>query len=157
MTKILPPPLAELEARLELEPGTLEGPERVRAEKALADAVTLVLAEVHPATALRWTAAAPDVVELVVLTAARRGYENPRGVNQETLGEHTVGLSESTGVYLTARELIQIQRAATRRKGFSGSVRTPSAYGTAALPTTVYVPVADGSRPVPFYALEEVL
>lgn len=130
----LPPSLAALESRLGLEPGALDGPDKVRAEAALDDATTLVLAEVSERTGHIWAAgAAPAVVELVVLTAARRGYENPRGINQETLGEHTVGLSESTGVYLTFREASQIARAATGRRGFTGSVRTPSAYNSGAV------------------------
>ncbi|WWV91841.1 head-tail adaptor Ad1 [Microbacterium phage phiMiGM15] len=155
-TRPLPPPLSALETRLGFDAGTLEDVEKTRAEEALEDAVTLVLAEVAPATANRWTNAAPRIVELVVLTAARRGYENPRGINQETLGEHTVGLSESTGVYLTAREVMQIRRAATGRGSFTGSVRTPSAYASDPDALTAYVPV-DGSRPVPFLHVPEVL
>jgi len=103
--------------------------DKARAEAALADATTLVLAEVTPAIAERWTANAPRAIELVILTAARRGYENPRGIYQETLGEHTVGLTEATGVYLTVLELAQVRRAAYGRDGgFVGTVRTPSAY-----------------------------
>ncbi|GEB46938.1 hypothetical protein MTE01_28830 [Microbacterium testaceum] len=155
-TRPLPPPLSSLETRLGLEADTLEGAERDRAEEALEDAVTLVLAEVSERTADRWASSAPRVVELVVLTAARRGYENPRGIAQETLGEHTVGLTESTGVYLTAREVMQVRRAATGRAGFTGSVRTPTAYGTPVYPATLYVPVSD-SRPIPFLSASEVL
>jgi hypothetical protein len=152
----LPPPLSSLETRLGLDVGTLEDVDRARAEEAIEDAVTLVLAEVSERTADRWASSAPRVVELVVLTAARRGYENPRGIAQETLGEHTVGLTESTGVYLTAREVMQVRRAATGRNGFTGSLRTPTAYGTPVYPTTLYVPVVDG-RPVPFLHVPEVL
>lgn len=127
--RVIPPALSDLETRLGLETGTLEGIDKARAEEALDDATTLVLAEVSKHTAAKWSAgSAPSVARLVVLTAARRGYENPRGINQETLGEHTVGLSESTGVYLTLREAAQIKRAATGRPGFTGSVRTLSAY-----------------------------
>lgn len=124
----IPPALAELETRLGLAAGDLDGVEQLRAQAALADATTLVLAEVSAQTAELWAVSAPPAVVLVVLTAARRGFENPRGIAQETLGEHTVGLTEATGVYLTARELAQVQRAATRSKGLVGSIRTPSAY-----------------------------
>ncbi|MEO2133385.1 MULTISPECIES: hypothetical protein [unclassified Microbacterium] len=157
MPRTIPPPLSELEVRLGLEEGTLEGTDKSRAERALDDATSLVLAEVATSVGEKWGSDAPAVVELVVLTAARRGYENPRGIQQETFGAHTVGLSESTGVYLTARELAQVRRAATGRRmvGYTGSVRTPSAYEGGDLPATTYIPV-DGSRPVPFLSAADI-
>lgn len=130
MPNPLPPPLAALESRLGLPAGTLQAEDKKRAEDALDDAATLVLAEVSERTAAKWQTEAPKVVTLVALKAARREFENPQGVNQETLGEHTVGISESSGVYLTGREIAQVRRAATGRTGgFVGSIRTPSAYG----------------------------
>ena len=67
---------------------------------------------------------------LVVLKAARREFENPRGLSSESLGEHAIGTTDTSGVYLTAREIAQVVRAARGRSGgFVGSVRTPSAYG----------------------------
>lgn len=132
MASPLPPPLSELLERLGVEESDLDAAETVRAERALHDATVLVLDEAPTATAAAWRESAPEVIEVVVLTAARRGYENPRGLAQETFGEHTVGISETSGVYLTPRELARVQRAAfgrTTRPGFIGSVRTPSAYG----------------------------
>lgn len=130
MPNTLPPPLAALETRLGLPTGTLQAEDKARAEAALEDAATLILAEVSETLGGKWATAAPKVVILVALKAARREYENPQGINQETLGEHTVGISESSGVFLTGRELAQIRRAATGRRGsYVGSVRTPSAYG----------------------------
>lgn len=126
----LPPPVAALEVRLGLAEGTLQDEDKARAEAALEDATTLILAEVSETVGARWEAAAPKVVALVALKAARREYENPQGINQETLGEHTVGISESSGVFLTGRELAQIERVATGKRAlYVGSVRTPSAYG----------------------------
>jgi hypothetical protein len=120
----LPPPVSELEAILGVE---LDGVDRTRAERALNAATTLALVEVPTRTAQTWAqGAAPEVVELVIVTAARRGYENPRGILTESLGEHSVSLSESTGVYLTRREVELIERAAKRRRVYS--IRTPSAY-----------------------------
>ena len=124
----LPPALEALEARLG---APVEDADRPRALAALEDATVLVLAEVSARTAALWEAgAAPRVVELVVLTAARRGFENPRGILSETLGEHTVSVSSSTanGVYLTSLEAATIARLANPRR--VGSVRTPSAYAT---------------------------
>ena len=129
MPQLLPPPLSSLEARLGLALGTLQGEDAIRAEAALDDAATLILAEVSASTAATWSADAPAVVVLVALKAARREFENPQGYNTESLGNHTVGLSETSGVYLTGREIAQVRRAANGRRGaYVGTVRTPSAY-----------------------------
>ncbi|WP_162942866.1 hypothetical protein [Cryobacterium soli] len=126
----LPPSVTDLEARLGLPPGTLADEDKARAEASLEDATTLALAEVSPAKAYAWEANAPKIVALVVLKAARREYENPRGVNQETQGDHSVGLSETSGVYLTNREIGQIRRAATgQQTSYVGSLVLASAYG----------------------------
>ncbi|WNO26028.1 head-to-tail adaptor [Arthrobacter phage Wildwest] len=125
----LPPPVSSLERRLGLPEGSLDGEDLARAQEALDDAATLALAEVSEAKQTLWATDAPKVVALVVLKAARREYENPRGLESEALGEHQVGLTDTSGVYLTAREIAQIKRAATGRTGgFVGTVRTPSAY-----------------------------
>ena len=124
----LPPPTSALEARLGL-PEPLDGEDEIRALAALEDATTLALAEVSATKATAWTADAPKVVVLIVLKAARREFENPRGMGQESLGEHSVSLTDTSGVYLTSREIAQIRRAASGRSGgFVGTVRTPSAY-----------------------------
>jgi hypothetical protein len=131
MTSPLPPLVSSLESRLGLPSGALQDEDLARATAALDDAATLALAEVSETLGEAWKLAAPAVVSLVVLKAARREFENPRGMNQESLGEHSVGLTDTSGVYLTAREVSQIRRAATGRTGgFVGSVRTPSAYAT---------------------------
>jgi hypothetical protein len=118
-----------LERRLGLAVGSLTGEDKVRAEDALDDAATLALAEVSETKQALWTVDAPKVVSLVVLKAARREFENPRGLNQESLGEHSVSLTDSSGVYLTAREIAQIKRAASGKSGgFTGSLRIRSAY-----------------------------
>ncbi|WDS51644.1 head-to-tail adaptor [Microbacterium phage Barnstormer] len=159
MPTTLPPSVEELARRIGLEAVDLADPGvTARLTDALEDATTLALAEVSDKLAERWRVNAPAVVRLVILKAARREYENPRGINQETLGEHTVGLSDVSGVYLTAREVAQIERAVSGRKGaYVGSIRTPTAYGVPAVTPTVYTPVSDGSRPVPFLSLPEVL
>jgi hypothetical protein len=126
----LPPPVSSLEARLGVPAGSLVEEDLARAEAALEDATTLALSEVSDAKAAEWGLNAPRVVALVVLKAARREYENPRGISQEAQGDHSVSISESSGVYLTSRELAQIRRAAAGRPGgyFVGSVRITSAY-----------------------------
>jgi hypothetical protein len=64
---------------------------------------------------------------VIALKAARREFENPRGLARESLGEHSVSLSDSSGVYLTARERRTIHRLAYGSRYFVGDVRTPSA------------------------------
>jgi len=125
----LPPNVSELERRLGLPVGDLIGEDKARAEDALTDATTTALAEVPRNTANLWLADAPAIVRLVILKAARREYENPQGLETESLGEHAIGGMETSGVYLTPREVAQIKRAATGRLGgFTGTIRTPSAY-----------------------------
>lgn len=130
MANPLPPPLSALETRLGLPEGELADEDRKRAEAALDDATTLALAEVSPTRADLWTSNAPSVVRLVILKAARREYENPQGLTQETLGEHMIGNSQTSGVYLTGAEVAQLRRAATGRSGgFVGTVRIGTAFG----------------------------
>lgn len=62
----------------------------------------------------------PRVIVTVVLAVARRAFENPEGMSQESIGSYSYSLATGTvpGVYLTAEE-----RAMVRRAG-GGSVRT---------------------------------
>ena len=134
----LPPPLSALETRLGLPTDTLQAEDKARAEAALADAATLILAEVSAPVASAWQFDAPAVAVLVALKAARREFENPQGYNTESLGDHAVGITETSGVYLTGREVAQVRRAATgRRAAQVGTTRTPSAYTSATLTRAV--------------------
>lgn len=129
MTTSLPLPLAMLEERLGYDEGTLDGPDRTRAEHALADATTLALDEAPAKVAARWATALPATVALVILKAARREFENPQGLRSENTGDQGGTFDVASGVYLTPHEGAIVRRAATgRRGGFTGSVRTPSAY-----------------------------
>jgi hypothetical protein len=131
MAKALPPTVAELEARLGVPAGTLDSEDLARAKAAIEDATTLALAEVGAARGEAWRVEAPAVVQLVILKAARREFENPRGLSTESIGPRSVGMTDTSGVFLTAREVAQIRRAASGRGGgFVGTVRTPSAYET---------------------------
>lgn len=125
----LPPVVGELERRLGLTEGTLEDADKARAEDALDDATELALAEVNRSKAALWREVCPKVVRLVILKAARREVENPMGLTQESVLDHSATIAESSGVFFTGRELALIRREATGRSGsFVGSVRTPSAY-----------------------------
>lgn len=131
----LPPlaPVAELERRLGLVPGSLSGSDLVRAGVALEDASTLVRAE----AGRDWvaedgtTVTAPAVVVTVVLGAALRAYRNPDGYSGESVGDYSYQYArESTSGYLTSAERTIVLRAAGKLPG-SGvyTLRTPSAYG----------------------------
>ncbi|RLK22637.1 hypothetical protein DER29_0475 [Micromonospora sp. M71_S20] len=136
----LPPlaPVAELERRLGLAPGTLTGSDLVRAGVALEDASTLVRAE----AGTDWvaedgvTVTAPAVVATVVLAAALRAYRNPDGYQGESVGDYSYQYArESTSGYLTASEALIVRRAAGKTAGMGVyTVRTPSAYEPPAAP-----------------------
>ena len=103
----------DLEARLGLDPDTLQDANLGRARAALADASALVRYEarrtwVDEAGAL---SVVPDAIVRVVLGAAQRNYTNPDGVIQESAGPFARQLSqESTGVYLTKVEMDIVRR-----------------------------------------------
>jgi len=131
VTTPLPPALGDLETALGLTPGDLDGAEKARALQALDDATTLALDEAPKTVAASWLAdGAPPSVGVIVRTAARRGFENPRGLATEKLGEHAVELTDTSGVYLTTREAVRVRYAATGRRGRGSvtSIRTPTAY-----------------------------
>lgn len=126
----LPPPLDAAALRMGLDDADLaEDRTATRLLAALEDATEVALAEVHPVTAARWRNAAPAAAHVVIMTAARRAHENPRGIRSETLGEHTVGMTDTSGIFLTRRERALLRRAALgHRSAFVGSLRTRSAY-----------------------------
>jgi hypothetical protein len=104
--------VADLEARLGLDPDSLAGSDLARARAALVDASTLVRTEARRT----WVddagvITAPDVIVRVVLGAAMRNYTNPDGVIQEAVGPFSRRYADdSTGVYLTRAELELIRR-----------------------------------------------
>lgn len=111
--------------------GELADEDKLRAEEAFEDAATPIAVEAPRNVAARWKLDAPKVAVLVVAKVAHREFDNPRGVDRETLGEHTIGRSDTSGVYLAACEVGQIRRAAIgRSRGFVGHLRTPNNYPT---------------------------
>jgi hypothetical protein len=131
MAEPLPPAVGLLEARLGLPAGTLVDEDLARATAALEDATELALSYVAEPTADAWRLAAPAVVRLVILKAARREYDNPRGLASESLGEHSVGISETSGVYLTAREIALLTSARRAQRARIGSIAITSPFENA--------------------------
>lgn len=127
MNNPLPPSIPALEARLGLTAGTLDTEDAARAEAALQDATEDALSYVPAATATSWRSDAPGIVRVVILKAARREYDNPQGFRQEGLGEHSATVADASGASLNRAEVAKIRRVAGLA-GFTGSVRTPSAY-----------------------------
>src|SRR5690606_11478740 len=125
------PPLAtvaDLEARLGLEPGSLTGADRTRAEADLEEDATLVRAAASKAwVAEDGTSTAPAIAKTVVLRAALRVYRNPAGHQSNQTGPFAFQIARSEiGIYLTDAEVDLIKDAAGRSGAYM--VRTPSAY-----------------------------
>lgn len=128
---VFPPPLFELERRLGIPEGSLDGSERARAEDAIHDACTLVRAELPLTRLAQWigTDAVPDIVPTIAIRAARREFENPQGYVSTSAGDASARLGIVTGAFLTDDEIRQLRRASLRGSNFVGSPRTPSGYG----------------------------
>lgn len=97
--------VTEFEARLGR---SLSGAEMARAEAVLDDASAIVLSEGDST----WTdATVPGAVAAVLLTAARRAFDNPDGAGQKSTGDVSVSYRQ---VGLARAELKIIRRAAGR-------------------------------------------
>lgn len=107
-------------------PGGVPDADEARAQAALEDASSLIRDEAGttwvdannaldlPTGTDAWKA---DTLVRVCCAAARRTFENPDGVSQESLGGYSVAQSNSSSdVYLTAAEKRQVRKAA----GFTG-------------------------------------
>jgi hypothetical protein len=101
--------------------------------------------------------AAPGGIVAAVCAAARRAYDNPGGLQGETIGDYSwragsAGVGASLGVYFTPAEVRQIRRAA----GLSGvgtielEGMLPDAIGAAQ-----YLTVTDGGAPVLYFDGDE--
>jgi hypothetical protein len=148
--------LEDLEARLGK---TLSGPDGGRAESVLVDASRKVRAVLGPVTitdsqlsgidlATSWDPeVAADTVAGIVLEAARRGFENPRGFASERIGDYSYQTAQQNtpgGVYLTADErstLRSMKPASTSVEMYQGDFAA-----------TGYVPVEGGGDWFPMYA-----
>jgi hypothetical protein len=104
--------LDELEARLGVDPGSLSGPDRTRAQAALDDASALVREE----SRRDWVdtdgaITAPPSLIRVTLGAALRTFRNPDGEISQTAGpfSRTVKAAD-VGVYLTPAEVEIVRR-----------------------------------------------
>jgi hypothetical protein len=137
----LPPlaPVSALETRLGLGQGTLAGADLARAEAALGDVSALVRTEagsplVDPDGV---TIAAPEAILAVTLAVALRVYLNPEGYQGESVEGYSWQAPQgAVGLILTDDETAAIRNAVagSTAGGYVslGSVRTPSAYDSAA-------------------------
>lgn len=102
--------LATFEARYA---GTIPAADESRLEALLSDASALVS---ELAGTDYETVAAPATIISIVCEMVRRVYDNPNGLQGETIGDYTWrgGAATSSGLYLTAQESRTIRRAAGR-------------------------------------------
>lgn len=112
------PPLAtvtQLEERLGVPVGSIQGEDLTRAQRNLEDASNLVRSE----SGIPWvdssgTPTAPDTVVVVVLQMTKRVYINPDGLTSESVTGYAWQTDQqSMGIYLSEDELRTI-KAATR-------------------------------------------
>lgn len=130
--------IPDLEVRLG---STLSGTDLARAQANLADVSVLV----RSAAGKDWSLAdVPEVAGLVVIQATLRAYRNPDGFAGENIGgaySYTYGPNAQAGLYLTAEEKAIVEAAAgvtgSGRGGFTGSIRTPSAFTPEGVPVLV--------------------
>jgi hypothetical protein len=130
--------VADLETRLGVAVGSLAGADLARALANIADASELVR-DVAGMAGRQWTAPAgvkpaPLSVQVVVVVAAKRTYENPSGYAGESVGPYSWQADQTAiGPYLTDRERKTVELAAQRANAAggtwtgTGSVRTPAA------------------------------
>lgn len=112
--------VADLEIRL----GTvLEGTDLARAQAALED----VSVEVLAVAGTDWDdQSVPDIVRVIVLTAAKRIFSNPQGLAGEQLGEYSWRLPGGVaGTTLTDDECRKVITAAGLSTVGSAQVRLP--------------------------------
>jgi hypothetical protein len=96
----------DLAARI---PGGIKEDDEPRAQAALEDASALIRAE----TGMDWDSDCPDIVFTVTLWSARRSFENPAQLTQETVsGWSGTFASASPDVYLTSNEKRLVRKAA---------------------------------------------
>lgn len=96
------------------------GEEITRVGAHITDASALVVDVADMTTA--WTAATlPAAVLPIVCEVARRAFDNPAGLQSETIGDYTwrggasgTGVAVSSGIYLTSDERRVVRRAAGR-------------------------------------------
>lgn len=146
--------VADLEARLGLDPETLTGPDLGRARAALDDASALVRLEARRTWINETTGAveAPDAIVRVVLGAAQRNFSNPDAVIQETVGPFARRLNETdTGVYLTKAELDIVRRFRPSGTGL-WTLRTERDGDECA---TIWYQDSFGFEPFPLASLDE--
>lgn len=127
--------VADLEVRLGVGPGTLAGPDLVRAQAALDDASVLIRAEAgRTFEDANGVVVAPAPVVVVATQVALRVYRNPDGFVSESYGgDYAWQGPQGLSAFLTDEEKRVIRLAVSKIAGGwsgTGTVRTPSGYAT---------------------------
>lgn len=107
-------PLATIEEFADRIPGGIDGGDTARAQAMLVDASALIRSE----AGITWTdddppVTVPDVVKTICMSAAKRAFLNPDGVNSVAIDGHSASFATgSPDVYLTRAEKSAVRRAA---------------------------------------------
>ncbi len=126
--------VAELEVRLGVEVGSIEGTDLARLEAVLADVSTLVREVAAPVLDAATPETTPGAVRVIVRQVAYRAYTNPDGYSGENIPGgygYQVNQTGPVGLYLTEDEVAAILSAVATAGGGRVTVydtRTPSAY-----------------------------
>lgn len=94
----------------------------------------------------------PDIVRVIALRVARRGYLNPTAATQLTAGDVSTShyVRSESAIYLTDDERTRIRRAAGTATLSTGFVSVATERGDLAGSVTTWVPTVDGP-PFPWY------
>lgn len=154
------PAFATIDEFIDRLPGGLDNDDLLRAQAAIDDASTVIRSFAgktwcnDAGTAVDFGDLAQyhqDEIVRITISAARRAFTNPEGATEMTLGDTSIGLSDSSSdVYLTAAEKAAVRRAAGITAGITTIATTRedpvgiSDLGTVASDGTVYVDVVGG-------------
>lgn len=104
----------------------------------------------------------PGIITGTVCAAVRRAYENPSGLQGETIGDYSwrvgytsVSGSSNVGIYFTPAESRIMRRAAGRSAAGSIQLETNMA-DAAATDDELYLPVTGSAEPVLYFDREDI-
>lgn len=97
----------------------------------------------------------PDIVAMVVLSAAQRAYQNPQGITQKTAGDVSMSFAArgQASVYLTETEVAMLGQYSI---GTSGLRTVATTRGELLGGSTIWVPT-NGGPDFPWYTVEDMV
>jgi len=130
-----------------------------RVEALLSDACDLAADIIGKTYAEGSGSEVPSIITAKVCEAVRRAYENPSGLQGETIGDYSwrgaSAGSASIGVYFTPAESRIMRRAAGRSAAGAIQLETNMA-DAAATDDELYLPVTGSTEPVLYFDHEDI-